>query len=1197
MSQSQTPLTQSDIDEIIAKRFIEKSLGPGTLTTRLQAIGLILPRIDQEDEDKIDQLEPLVIELGKEWILKKGSKNSQIKILLACIHSDILRIYAPEQPYSNNTILKKIFTLMIESLDGIQTPDSEDYDFHFRVLESISTVQSYIVMNDLEDNNLLLLLTKMLFKITKEDTIKLALTHITDILCGIITDLQVIPEVFLQFILERLIEPFRSQNPTEYDLAATVIRRCINDLKLAIEEYIKNTITNIEHLYDNDDIKMDNEQSKEEIAERKKKKRKRDKQLKEERKQYRAKLNIITELGSISTEFLENSLIHLEECLQNEHLEIRELFVDMFASIFTQSSPGLAREWSNLFRIFLKRYDDVSVEIREFMANITCLLFQTQYNFIKDIQIFCVKRIEDFDERIRKEITKQVCMASIQSSSNDPNSIISVLLFKKLLQRTLDKKQSVRYTAIEYISKLFGEHINPYWRSNKSLPSEMRALLPIPKQLVLILNSVDFNTKLYLENVFDREMIGNKQLVVKKQNIKEKMNKKVVDVERCIEERMNVILGIIALVPDTSKRMFQKYFMREKYQLQALINKILMTYNELRMAKSNNNIDIMEEDDDDDGEEGHDVDMKENDNDNEHNKNKKLDVDNGGNIVALERQYEISYSNFNQRFPIYGSGRGGSPKSKTQKCKPSDYLRQLVESPNSKIRHYLQNLCSNNTKLKSIYNCNANLLGFVNASGSKNTKKSEKDKLNEFTRMLCTRVSNVLFSSDSIPILLRKMVDIIENNAGQPRALLTSGMYILNCLCDEIPNIFDENECLNELIKLLNFPKMNNMNNDITRKLSFVSLKILAKSLTPNSFGDDGIDNDFINDLILKSKISKSYEEAQLATECIIKCSGKYSNIIKILCDELSYELDISETHLPTLLSTLSIIAKLSPNIFITNANKIIEFILNTLLPYDLNENDGIYKENINIQNDTQQEEDDNDDEDDVETPIKGNKKNRRTRQRGRRKKKKPIKKKNKINKKVESSMTPILLHSKQCGIQILVNYLLSISDLPTDELGISSIGISPIGSKHNSPKDLKKRRNRNKNKNISDDNLNLEDVTMDDDTSDINNNETDVQIMEEPDPFNKDDIDNTISYPISPEIECDKILDSLFILIRKYGQINVNDIEAINLSPMKNTKKYSRNNNNNNNNNSEEIFAKKRIKKSEITTEEISLVNMSVDG
>ncbi len=87
------------------------------------------------------------------------------------------------EPYSDDKILTKIFQLIIQSLDGIQSPDDEGYDFHFRVLESISTVQSYIVMNDLENDHLLMQLTRTLFKITKEKTIKLALTHITDILC------------------------------------------------------------------------------------------------------------------------------------------------------------------------------------------------------------------------------------------------------------------------------------------------------------------------------------------------------------------------------------------------------------------------------------------------------------------------------------------------------------------------------------------------------------------------------------------------------------------------------------------------------------------------------------------------------------------------------------------------------------------------------------------------------------------------------------------------------------------------------------------------------------------------------------------------------------------------------------------------------------------------------------------------------
>ncbi len=55
------------------------------------------------------------------------------------------------EPYSDDKILTKIFQLIIQSLDGIQSPDDEGYDFHFRVLESISTVQSYIVMNDFEN--------------------------------------------------------------------------------------------------------------------------------------------------------------------------------------------------------------------------------------------------------------------------------------------------------------------------------------------------------------------------------------------------------------------------------------------------------------------------------------------------------------------------------------------------------------------------------------------------------------------------------------------------------------------------------------------------------------------------------------------------------------------------------------------------------------------------------------------------------------------------------------------------------------------------------------------------------------------------------------------------------------------------------------------------------------------------------------
>merc|ERR1712130_24630 len=208
----------------------------------------------------------------------------------------------------------------------------------------------------------------------------------------------------------------------------------------------------------------------------------------------------------------------------------------------------------------------------------------------------------------------------------------------------------------------------------------------------------------------------------------------------------------------------------------------------------------------------------------------------------------------------------------------------------------------------------------------------------EFAQSLCCRMANVLFSFDAIPVLLNKMVHIVENGGGQPRALLNAGIFLLNCLCDECPKIFAHNQCLSELIKLFHFED---------EKLSFVALRILSKSIDGNSVDSDEDAQSFIADLTDRAKMNTSHLEAQLATECLIRCTGKYSKCVETLCFECSKELDMTEVFLPSLLSTLALIAKLSPNIFIQRANHIMEFILETLLPFDTNEeNDGIYQEN-----------------------------------------------------------------------------------------------------------------------------------------------------------------------------------------------------------------------------------------------------------
>merc|ERR1712129_420150 len=122
-----------------------------------------------------------------------------------------------------------------------------------------------------------------------------------------------------------------------------------------------------------------------------------------------------------------------------------------------------------------------------------------------------------------------------------------------------------------------------------------------------------------------------------------------------------------------------------------------------------------------------------------------------------------------------------------------------------------------------------------------------------------------------------------------------------------------------------------------------------------------------------------------------------------------------------------------------------------------------------------------------------------------------------------DSKTWELLLLAKQCGIEILTNYLLSILDLPSDRLGISSVGISPIsGNKTRSIVELE-----------SGDGSASQTTTTQTEESDGAIQQQQQQMMEETDPFN---VKASKQRPISPEIECYRILDALFCLIRKHA-------------------------------------------------------------
>ncbi|ORE03950.1 hypothetical protein BCV72DRAFT_212262, partial [Rhizopus microsporus var. microsporus] len=96
----------------------------------------------------LESLSTVANDLTSTQILKNSSK--MVTAVAACCLADILRLYAPEAPYSNLQ-LKKIFNFFVSNLSQFGKEDESLFQYHFYLLESLATVKSFIIISDLDN--------------------------------------------------------------------------------------------------------------------------------------------------------------------------------------------------------------------------------------------------------------------------------------------------------------------------------------------------------------------------------------------------------------------------------------------------------------------------------------------------------------------------------------------------------------------------------------------------------------------------------------------------------------------------------------------------------------------------------------------------------------------------------------------------------------------------------------------------------------------------------------------------------------------------------------------------------------------------------------------------------------------------------------------------------------------------------------
>ncbi|KAL3419137.1 spo76 protein [Phlyctema vagabunda] len=246
-----------------------KPIATGELLKRLDALSDELREMDQEEVEK-DSLTKVAKELAGQNLL--GHKDKGVRAFTACCLADILKICAPDAPFTG-TQLKDIFTLFITSiLPALSDPSNAYNTQHRYVLLSLSEVKSIVLLLDIPNSEALTLhLFSSFFDIisgstkasTGEQISKDVEYHMSQILVTVVDEAanlptQVVDVIVAQFLRasssgrgrgktnadtdERQSTLLPKELPEAYNMAKAICNACPEKMARYISQYFNDVI-------------------------------------------------------------------------------------------------------------------------------------------------------------------------------------------------------------------------------------------------------------------------------------------------------------------------------------------------------------------------------------------------------------------------------------------------------------------------------------------------------------------------------------------------------------------------------------------------------------------------------------------------------------------------------------------------------------------------------------------------------------------------------------------------------------------------------------------------------------------------------------------------------------------------------------------------------------------------------------------
>ncbi|KAF9068921.1 armadillo-type protein [Rhodocollybia butyracea] len=400
------------------EKIVTKGQSNDALLKKLKTLHSELAELDQEFVD-VNSLSNVRKELVSNSIMLH--KDRGVKAYAACCIADILRLYAPDAPYTQAE-LRDIFQFFFKQLsNNLKASDVTYYNQYFHLLESLSTVKSVVLVCDLPNaDDLMLGIFRDLFALVRRDLPKKIETFMAEIMVAIIDESASLSPEMLEIIMAQFMDKSAGIEQPAYRLAVIVCNQTADKLQRNVALYFTDIITSNSQEEDFDEI--------------------------------RTAHDLIKRLHTSCPNLLPSVIPQLEEELHADTTTLRAIATQVLGEMFSDKSGGdLAKNHPSTWNAWLGRKVDKSPAVRLKFVESSKGLYSGSPEMVEAIEAAFGAKLLDPDEKIRAAVCKVYSQLDYETAIHH----VSEAQLKAVAGRVADKKPSVRSEAANSLAKLY----------------------------------------------------------------------------------------------------------------------------------------------------------------------------------------------------------------------------------------------------------------------------------------------------------------------------------------------------------------------------------------------------------------------------------------------------------------------------------------------------------------------------------------------------------------------------------------------------------------------------------------------------------------------------------------------------------------------------------------------------------------------